>query len=179
MMLMAAFNALLYRYSGQGDISMGTPVAGRGRAETEGLIGLFANTVVLRVRVEAGDEVPAAAGGGEGGGAGGLPAPAGAVRQAGRAGVGRAEPEPHAFVQVMFAMQTRGGERGARQAESGEAGWGGEASRGEAARSRGHDGEVRPEPGDGRGWRLHNGRHTVQHRHIRAGEHRADGQRTC
>ncbi|HVF42738.1 MAG TPA: amino acid adenylation domain-containing protein [Pyrinomonadaceae bacterium] len=48
MTLLAAFDALLYRYTGQTDIVVGTPAAGRGRLETEGLIGFFANTLVLR-----------------------------------------------------------------------------------------------------------------------------------
>ncbi len=48
MTLMAAFQALLYRYSGQDDISIGTPIANRNRAEIEGLIGFFVNTLVLR-----------------------------------------------------------------------------------------------------------------------------------
>lgn len=46
--LLTAFNVLLSRYSGQEDISVGTPVAGRIPAETEGLIGFFVNTVVIR-----------------------------------------------------------------------------------------------------------------------------------
>ncbi len=48
MTLLAAFQVLLYRYSGQEDIAVGTPIAGRGHAELEGLIGFFANTLVLR-----------------------------------------------------------------------------------------------------------------------------------
>ncbi len=48
MTLFAAFNVLLYRYSGQEDILVGVPVAGRSAPETEGLIGLFINTLVLR-----------------------------------------------------------------------------------------------------------------------------------
>jgi amino acid adenylation domain-containing protein len=48
MILLAAFQTLLYRYSGQEDICVGTPIAGRTRAEFEGLIGLFVNTLVLR-----------------------------------------------------------------------------------------------------------------------------------
>ncbi|MCP4654125.1 MAG: hypothetical protein GY856_01770, partial [bacterium] len=44
----AAFQVLLRRYTGERDVVVGTPVAGRNRAETEGLIGLFLNTVVLR-----------------------------------------------------------------------------------------------------------------------------------
>ncbi|HEV7668968.1 MAG TPA: amino acid adenylation domain-containing protein, partial [Thermoanaerobaculia bacterium] len=49
MALLAAFQILLWRHSGQSDLSVGTPVAGRGRLETEDLIGLFVNTLVLRV----------------------------------------------------------------------------------------------------------------------------------
>ena len=49
MTLLAAFQVLLYRYTGQEDIVVGTPVAGRTRRETEGLIGLFLNTLALRV----------------------------------------------------------------------------------------------------------------------------------
>jgi amino acid adenylation domain-containing protein len=48
MLLVAGFNALLSRYTGQHDIVIGTPVAGRTRRETEGLIGFFINTLVLR-----------------------------------------------------------------------------------------------------------------------------------
>jgi amino acid adenylation domain-containing protein/non-ribosomal peptide synthase protein (TIGR01720 family) len=48
MTLVAAFQTLLFRYSGQTDISIGTPVAGRSRKEIEGLIGFFVNTLVLR-----------------------------------------------------------------------------------------------------------------------------------
>jgi thioesterase domain-containing protein/acyl carrier protein len=48
MMLLAAFKILLYRYSGQPDLLVGVPVAGRNRVETEGLIGFFVNTLVLR-----------------------------------------------------------------------------------------------------------------------------------
>ncbi|MEK6283892.1 MAG: amino acid adenylation domain-containing protein, partial [Acidobacteriota bacterium] len=47
MTLMAAFKVLLHRYTGQERISIGTPIAGRNRAEIESLIGFFANTLVL------------------------------------------------------------------------------------------------------------------------------------
>ncbi|MDR6232870.1 amino acid adenylation domain-containing protein/non-ribosomal peptide synthase protein (TIGR01720 family) [Pseudomonas psychrotolerans] len=52
MMLLAAFQVLLYRYSGQSDIRVGVPIANRGRAETERLIGFFVNTQVLRIDVD-------------------------------------------------------------------------------------------------------------------------------
>jgi amino acid adenylation domain-containing protein len=48
MTLFAAFQVLLYRYTGQEDISVGTPIANRNRPEIEKLIGFFANTLVLR-----------------------------------------------------------------------------------------------------------------------------------
>ncbi len=48
MTLLAGFNVLLSRLTGQEDVVVGSPSAGRGRLETEGLIGLFLNTLVLR-----------------------------------------------------------------------------------------------------------------------------------
>ncbi|MBW8873686.1 MAG: non-ribosomal peptide synthase/polyketide synthase [Acidobacteria bacterium] len=48
MVLLAAFQTLLARYSGQDDLAVGTPVAGRNRVELEGLIGFFVNNLVLR-----------------------------------------------------------------------------------------------------------------------------------
>ena len=51
MMLLAGFEVLLWRLSGQEDISVGTAIANRPRRETEGLIGFFVNTLVLRAGV--------------------------------------------------------------------------------------------------------------------------------
>jgi amino acid adenylation domain-containing protein len=48
MTMLSAFNLLLHRYTHQTDILLGTPIAGRNRAETEGLIGFFVNTLVMR-----------------------------------------------------------------------------------------------------------------------------------
>ena len=48
MTLLAAFNILLYRYTSQKDICIGTPIANRLQEETEPLIGFFANTLALR-----------------------------------------------------------------------------------------------------------------------------------
>ncbi|MGI9291061.1 MAG: condensation domain-containing protein, partial [Gammaproteobacteria bacterium] len=48
MLLQTIFNVLLARYTGNDDVVIGTPVAGRGRTEIEPLIGLFLNTLVLR-----------------------------------------------------------------------------------------------------------------------------------
>ena len=48
MTLLAAFQVLLFRYTGQDDIVIGSPIANRRRPEIEGLIGFFVNTLVLR-----------------------------------------------------------------------------------------------------------------------------------
>lgn len=52
MTLLAAFQLLLARYSGQTDIAVGSPVAGRSHPDVENLIGFFVNTIVLRARLE-------------------------------------------------------------------------------------------------------------------------------
>ena len=49
MLLLAAFDVLLWRWSGEADLVVGTPIANRTRAEVENLIGFFANTLALRV----------------------------------------------------------------------------------------------------------------------------------
>jgi amino acid adenylation domain-containing protein len=51
MSLLAGFQVVLSRHSGQLDIAVGTPIAGRNQRETEGLIGFFVNTLVMRVDV--------------------------------------------------------------------------------------------------------------------------------
>ncbi len=52
MALCAAFDVLIYRYTGQEDFVIGTPIANRNRAEIENLIGFFANTLALRFHVD-------------------------------------------------------------------------------------------------------------------------------
>src|SRR4029078_7317406 len=59
MILLAAFKALLYRYTGQSDVCLGSPIANRQYGETESLIGMFANTLALRSQVD-GEETFAA-----------------------------------------------------------------------------------------------------------------------
>ena len=54
MTLLAAWKVLLYRYSGQSDLVVGSPIANRNRREIEGLIGFFVNTLALRTNL-AGD----------------------------------------------------------------------------------------------------------------------------
>ncbi|HEV7518862.1 MAG TPA: amino acid adenylation domain-containing protein, partial [Thermoanaerobaculia bacterium] len=51
MVLLAAFDTLLYRYTAQEDLAVGSTVANRNRPELEGLIGFFVNTLVLRTVV--------------------------------------------------------------------------------------------------------------------------------
>ncbi|APR77525.1 Siderophore biosynthesis non-ribosomal peptide synthetase [Minicystis rosea] len=52
MLLLAAFQTLLHRLTGQNDVVVGSPSAGRSRPETEELIGFFVNTLVLRARID-------------------------------------------------------------------------------------------------------------------------------
>ena len=52
MTLLAAFKTLLYRYTGQTDITVGSPIANRNHAALEGLIGLFMNTLALRTQLD-------------------------------------------------------------------------------------------------------------------------------
>jgi hypothetical protein len=51
MTLLAGFQVLMHRYTGQDDVVVGSPIAGRPRPETEGLIGLFVNMLVLRTKL--------------------------------------------------------------------------------------------------------------------------------
>ncbi len=51
MTLLAAWQVLLWRLSGETDVVVGTPVAGRGSEELEPLIGFFVNTLVLRTKL--------------------------------------------------------------------------------------------------------------------------------
>lgn len=59
MTLLCGWSILLGRMSGQQDLVIGSPVANRQRADTEGLIGFFVNTLALRVRPQAGLTVAA------------------------------------------------------------------------------------------------------------------------
>uniref|UniRef100_UPI001CFB382B condensation domain-containing protein n=1 Tax=Pseudomonas sp. AF03-9 TaxID=2849867 RepID=UPI001CFB382B len=52
MLLLASFQTLLHRYSGQSDIRIGVPIANRNRVETERLIGFFVNTQVLKAEID-------------------------------------------------------------------------------------------------------------------------------
>ncbi|MSO00263.1 lichenysin non-ribosomal peptide synthetase LicA [Bacillus paralicheniformis] len=54
MVMLAAYNMLLAKYSGQEDVIVGTPAAGRRHADLEGIIGMFVNTLAIRSKVEPG-----------------------------------------------------------------------------------------------------------------------------
>lgn len=49
MLMLAIFDTLLHRYTGQSDIIVGTPIANRNRSETQGVLGVFINMVALRI----------------------------------------------------------------------------------------------------------------------------------
>ncbi|MEM9598492.1 MAG: amino acid adenylation domain-containing protein, partial [Acidobacteriota bacterium] len=53
--MLAAFDVLMHRLSGQDDVLVGSPVAGRHRREVEGIVGFFLDTLILRTRVEGTD----------------------------------------------------------------------------------------------------------------------------
>ena len=55
--LLAAFNVLLMRYTGQSDIAVGVPLAARNEAHLRDVVGYFANTVVMRNHLEGGSEL--------------------------------------------------------------------------------------------------------------------------
>src|SRR5690606_28657237 len=55
MLLLAAFKVQLYRYTGQADLRVGVPVAGRGNGESQRLIGFFVNTLVMRTELDGRD----------------------------------------------------------------------------------------------------------------------------
>jgi non-ribosomal peptide synthetase component F len=58
MLLLAAWQVLLHRYTGADDIVVGSPIAGRNRAEVEQLIGFFVNTLVLRTDLSGNPTIP-------------------------------------------------------------------------------------------------------------------------
>ena len=93
MTLLAAFDVLLSRYSGQQDVVVGTPIAGRNRAEVEKLIGFFANTLVMRTDLSGDPTFPRTARPRAGNRHGRLCTPGLAVRKAGRGTQARTRPQ--------------------------------------------------------------------------------------
>ncbi len=98
MTLLAGWCGVLARLSGQDEVVIGTPVANRARAEIEGLIGFFVNTLALRIDLSGAPSVGGAAGAGEGGEPGGAGASGPAVRAGGGDRAAAAQPAPCAAV---------------------------------------------------------------------------------
>ncbi len=96
MTLLAAFGVLLHRYTGQDDVLVGSPSAGRSRPEIAALIGFFVNTLVLRLGALRRSDVSRAAPPRARDGGGRVRAPGPAVRAAGRAPPATARSLPHA-----------------------------------------------------------------------------------
>ena len=105
MVLLGAYQALLSRYSGQADLAVGAPVANRTRPELEGLIGFFANTLVLRADLSGAPTVRGAPGAGAGGLPGGLRPPGRALRAPGGGVAGpSARPGATPWSQAVFTL---------------------------------------------------------------------------
>ncbi|PCF93444.1 non-ribosomal peptide synthetase, partial [Vreelandella nigrificans] len=87
MTLLTGFQSLLYRYTGQEDIRVGVPIANRHRTETQGVVGFFVNTQVLRNRLN------------------GRLSLAEALEQGKRAALGAQEHQDFPFEQLVEALQ--------------------------------------------------------------------------
>ena len=141
MLLLACFQALLARLTGQADVCVGTPVAGRGRDEVEGLIGFFVNNLVMRADLSGDPSVRRDPGPGEGGVPRRVRPPGPSFREAGGGAAARPGPgtEPslpgdvHAAERARRARRPRrparvaprpGGEDGALRARAARAGMG-------------------------------------------------------
>ncbi|MEH6642860.1 amino acid adenylation domain-containing protein [Vreelandella glaciei] len=85
--LLTGFQALLYRYTGQEDIRVGVPIANRHRTETQGVVGFFVNTQVLRNQLD------------------GRQSLAEALQQSKRAALGAQEHQDLPFEQLVEALQ--------------------------------------------------------------------------
>ena len=112
MTLLAGWAAVLSRLSGQDDVVIGSPVAGRNRREIEGLIGFFVNTLAMRVDLEQSATVAELLARREGAGPRGAGARRPAVRAGGGGGAAAAQPRAHADLpgDVLVAEHATGGQ---------------------------------------------------------------------
>ena len=119
MVLLAAFQAQLARYTGAPTVAVGSPVANRGRAEVEGLIGFFVNMLVLRTPVAGDPGFRGAAGAGARGLPGRLRPPGRPLRAAGRGAAAgapaRAQPALPGRLPARGAARHRAAGRGGRR----------------------------------------------------------------
>ncbi len=93
MTLLTGFQVLLSRYSGQQDIVIGMPIASRSHPEIEGLIGLFANTLPLRLKASRQSKFPRCIGANQRGGSRCLCASGHTIRTIGRGVAPRTQPQ--------------------------------------------------------------------------------------
>ena len=137
MVLLAGFETLLGIYSGAEDLAVGTPIAGRNRAELEGLIGFFVNSLVLRGDLSGDPSFVDLLGRVREDTLSALHAPGPAVREAGGGGQAGAQPGALADLPGDVRVAERADGRGERAAGPDDAAVGG-----------GRDGgEVRPDAG--------------------------------
>ncbi len=165
MTLLAGFAALLHRHSGQDDLCVGTPVAGRTRLETEPLIGFFVNTLVLRADLSRRAQLPPAPDPRPPRRARRLRPPGPAVREARRRAGTEPRPQPPAA-----------GPGHVRAAERAHARAGRARPRPRPARRRHGHRQVRPQPDRGAGRTRSAGHLRVRHRPVRRRPHRAHGR---
>ena len=164
MVLLAAWQVLLAKYAGTGDVVVGSPEAGRGHREVEGVIGFFVNTLVLRTDLSGDPTVARAAAAGARDHAGRVRAPRRALRAAGRgAAAGTLAGAPAALPGLLSPGRDPaapgGAGRGARRAAGGRAA-------GNQVRPGAGAGHRRRRPARGAG---------VRHRPVRPRHHPADG----
>ena len=160
MVVLSAYATVLSRWSGQHDVVVGAPIAGRTRLEIERLIGVFINALALRVAVDEEEPFTELLARVRETCLGAYAHQDLAVRAAGAGALSDARPEPPA--RVPGRAQPAGHRRRA---------WRGEGARG-APRGREHrDDEVRSDARPLRGPAGHRGHARVQHRHLR----RCDG----
>ncbi len=165
MTLLAAFQTLLMRYTGQEDLAVGSPIAGRNRVEIEPLIGFFVNTLALRTDLGGDPTFRELLAAGPRGHAGRVHPPGHSVREARRRAAARAGDDARAVV----SSDVRAAERASDNARI-------PRNHGRRVRRQPIDVQVRGHALVARRPRRIDGRARVQHRLIRSGDHRSHGR---
>jgi amino acid adenylation domain-containing protein len=163
MTLLAAFDVLLYRYTGQTDLLVGSPIANRTRGETADLIGFFTNTLVFRSELDPEEDVRDLAPDGQRVLPRRLRPPGHALRAPCPGDLPRPRPQPNSALP--------GGDLLPERVEGGD-----DPPRALAAprRRRVHHGKVRSPPRRARGPEQPDDDLRVHHRSLRRPDHRAD-----